>query len=74
MSNDNIVNFINSNKDNYDLPFVYIDDYIFDNTKVGKEDLKYLIIPKELADKNVNEFFPHLRESIENFKDLRYFK
>ena len=71
ISGDNIINFVNNNKENYDLPCAFIDDYIFDHTKLQSDELNYLKIPEDIADKNVKEFFPELKENMENFKDLK---
>jgi len=72
ISSDNLANFINLNKENDDLPLAYVDDYIFDKTKVKtEEELKYLNLPKELVEKNISDYFPQLRESIDKFKDLK---
>lgn len=72
ISSDNLANFINLNKENDDLPLAYVDDYIFDKTKVkSEEEAKYLNLPKELVEKNISEYFPQLRESIDKFQDLK---
>ena len=67
-----ITNFIDLNKNSEELPFAFIDDYLFDKTKSNEEKIiKYLNLPIEMAQKNINEYFPQLNVNIKNFEDLK---
>lgn len=72
ISLDNIENFIYANKDEYDLPCAFIDDYLNKDIK-NNEELKYLSIPNDLSEKNIESYFPQLKENKEKFIELKYF-
>jgi hypothetical protein len=71
ISLENITNFIYANREDYDLPVAFIDDYINKNSK-NNEELKYLSIPVDLSDKNIESYFPQLKENKEKFIELMY--